>query len=62
MNLSHFTQVPGIQNVQSVIAADGAYMAFLLADGSLRVTNADASPLKDYAEGSGSLRNVNPLK
>ena len=24
LNLSHFTQVPGIQNVRSVIAADGA--------------------------------------
>ena len=62
LNLNQFTQVPGIQNVRSVIAADSAYMVFLLADGSLRVTNADASPLKDYAEGSGNPRNVNPLK
>ena len=61
--LSRFTQVPGIQNIRSVIAANSAYMVFLLTDGSLRVTHAAVSPLKDYAEGSGNgLRNVNPLR
>ena len=61
---NRFYEAPNIQNVQSVVAATGAYMVFLLTDGSLKVSNPDQSQLvlRGYIEGSGPVRNFNPLK
>ena len=61
---NRFYEAPNIQNVQSVVTVSGPYMAFLLTDGSLKVSNPDQSQLvlRGYIEGSGPVRNVNPLK
>ena len=60
-----FYEAPNIQNVQSVVAMAGPYMMFLLTDGSLKVSVGSgyvASLVREYVEGSGPVRNFNPLK
>ena len=58
-----FIQAPNIQKVQSAVTAAGAYMMFLLTDGSLKMSNGIYSGiLSDYIEGSGPVWSVNPLK
>ena len=59
---NRFYEAPNIQNVQSVVTAAGAYMVFLLTDGSLKVSNPSQLVLSEYIEGSGPVRNFNPLK
>ena len=65
LNSNGFIQAPNIQNVQSAVTAAGAgaYMMFLLTDGSLKMSNGIYSGiLSDYIEGSGPVWSVNPLK
>ena len=59
-----FYEAPNIQNVQSVVAMAGPYMVFLLTDGSLKLSNTRSHEmvLKEYVEGSGPVKNFNPLK
>ena len=57
-----FYEAPNIQNVQSAVTAAGPYMMFLLTDGSLKVSNPSQLILSEYIEGSGPVRNFNPLK
>ena len=68
-NNIRFTQASGLRNVESLTAAAGRYIVFLMADGSLKASNETSSsgwPFENYLgallTSNSYIQEVNPLK